>query len=617
MAALAEETPPQQVRLSEAKDRERTRLNSDAAEHYRIGEPGVPWGAAEKAAWLAQTSVKRSYLEEVGRKMDALDASLFEVRRYGSLSLSPERYPLLAAVSRSWDAAKPCVLVTGGVHGYETSGVQGALLFLATRARDYLERFNVLVCPCVSPWGYENVERWNCKCLDPNRSFSRTDAAAQTEESAAVIALLESLEPAAGAKEGGAAGLKWVCHVDCHETTDTDESEYMPARAALNGAAYKPCDIPDGFYLVGDSEKPETVPFHEAIIACVREVTHIAPADANGTIIEEPVVSEGILLVPADQLCLCSSVTGAALATTTEVYPDSLRPGCTDEQCNRAQVAAIVGALDFVLAEVLDDDGDGGGDGGGDGDAAAPDYAALSALGLGDGALAALREHMDTAGEDGGGGGGGGGGGSGLPAPIGGRHADEDPLAPPDGTATTTTLLGSSSSSSSSSSDGPKGAEVTSNIDFKLKSYWDRRFDVEDEYEWLADFSAVRPHLEALLPPPTGTTTTTTTTTTTKKKTTTTQRQQPRIRGGGCGNSRFSAELHAAGWADVTSSDFSEVCIEAMREKHRGSGPGLTWVVADMLRLEESFPEGEFDFVLDKAAMDALMCDEGELEGRR
>ena len=85
----------------------------------------------------------------------------------------------------------------------------------------------------------------------------------------------------------------------------------------------------------------------------------------------------------------------------------------------------------------------------------------------------------------------------------------------------------------------------------------------------------------------------------------------------GCGNSRFSAELHAAGWADVTSSDFSEVCIEAMREKHRGSGPGLTWVVADMLRLEESFPEGEFDFVLDKAAMDALMCDEGELEGRR
>jgi len=41
-------------------------------------------------------------------------------------------------------------------------------------------------------------------------------------------------------------------HVDCHETTDTDETEYMPARAALNGALYKRCDIPDGFYLVGN-----------------------------------------------------------------------------------------------------------------------------------------------------------------------------------------------------------------------------------------------------------------------------------------------------------------------------------------------------------------------------
>ena len=41
-------------------------------------------------------------------------------------------------------------------------------------------------------------------------------------------------------------------------------------------------------------------------------------------------------------------VTEARFTTTTEVYPDS--PKVTDEDCNRAQVAAVRGALDFVLA---------------------------------------------------------------------------------------------------------------------------------------------------------------------------------------------------------------------------------------------------------------------------
>ena len=47
---------------------------------------------------------------------------------------------------------KPSVLVTGGVHGYETSGVQGALAFLETEAQRYADRFNICVAPCVSPW---------------------------------------------------------------------------------------------------------------------------------------------------------------------------------------------------------------------------------------------------------------------------------------------------------------------------------------------------------------------------------------------------------------------------------------------------------------------------------
>ena len=92
--------------------------------------------------------------------------------QYGELDYPDDSYALMLARSRQWSAARPSVLVTGGVHGYETSGVQGAIRFLHSAARDYTERFNFVVAPCVSPWGYETINRWNPGAIDPNRSFS-------------------------------------------------------------------------------------------------------------------------------------------------------------------------------------------------------------------------------------------------------------------------------------------------------------------------------------------------------------------------------------------------------------------------------------------------------------
>ena len=103
-----------------------------AAHFYRIGTPGVPWGDAERAAWKADVDVpQRSYAEEVLAKLDALKGA-FDVVQYGALSQDPERFPLMCVKSKNFDPADggPCVLVTGGVHGYEKSGVQGALQFL-------------------------------------------------------------------------------------------------------------------------------------------------------------------------------------------------------------------------------------------------------------------------------------------------------------------------------------------------------------------------------------------------------------------------------------------------------------------------------------------------------
>jgi hypothetical protein len=298
---------------------------------YPIGTPGQPWGDAERAAWLARQRSQRSYRADVVAAVEAL-AGQFEVQRYGAVAHDGDVHELVALRSRDWDEALPSVLVTGGVHGYETSGVHGALAFLAGRAGDYARRVNLLVVPCVSPWAYERIHRWNADAVDPNRSF-RPDSPAP--ESAALMALVA---PLAG---------RILVHIDLHETTDSDEGEFRPALAARDGTPFEPGSIPDGFYVVGDTANPQLA-FQQAVVAAVAAVTHIAPADESGEIIGSPVVAPGVILYPFRDLGLCAGMTDARYTTTTEVYPDS--PRATPAQCNAAQVAAICGAIDHALA---------------------------------------------------------------------------------------------------------------------------------------------------------------------------------------------------------------------------------------------------------------------------
>jgi hypothetical protein len=250
---------------------------------------------------------------------------------YGDDAGGDERHPLLAVRSRGWRENAPLALVTGGVHGYETSGVHGALRFLDRFAADYAGRIDLLVVPCVSPWAYERIHRWNRDAIDPNRSF-REDSPAQ--ESAALLRLIAPLRG------------RFLVHVDLHETTDSDESEFRPALAARDGKPFVPGTIPDGFYLVDDSENPQPA-FQQAIIAAVSQVTHIAPADEKGEIIGSPVVAPGVIEYPMRALGLCAGISGARYTTTTEVYPDS--PRATPQQCNEAQAMAVRAALDFAL----------------------------------------------------------------------------------------------------------------------------------------------------------------------------------------------------------------------------------------------------------------------------
>lgn len=299
---------------------------------YPIGTPGQPWGSAEKAEWRSRQRKRRSYGDDVLSVVERLRAG-YDVEPYGELDYAPDgRYPLLAIRNRGWRDELPVALVTGGVHGYETSGVHGALGFVEQHASNYAGRVNLLVAPCVSPWAYERIHRWNVHALDPNRSFREDSPAA---ESAALMRLVAPIRE------------RVLVHIDLHETTDSDESEFRPALAARDGKPFEPGEIPDGFYLVDDTEHPQPE-FQQAVIAAVAKVTHIAPADRNGEIIGSPVVAPGVIRYPLRELGLCAGITDAFYKTTTEVYPDS--PRATAAQCNAAQVAAVRAAIEFALA---------------------------------------------------------------------------------------------------------------------------------------------------------------------------------------------------------------------------------------------------------------------------
>ncbi len=291
----------------------------------------LKWGDSEKAHWLSQQNIKRSYKDDVVTKINQLRDD-FDIHQYGTLEYQVGNYPLFAIHSKSWNPNKPNILITGGVHGYETSGVQGAIRFLQSKTLDYSKHFNFVVAPCISPWAYETINRWNPDTVDPNRSFR---LASPAQEAATIMAYIKSLD------------TTFLAHLDLHETTDTDNSVFRPALAAKDAIELEHWNIPDGFYLVGDTENPAP-DFQKAIIQKVEKVTHIAPADDKDEMIGDKVEQHGVINYQTRKLGLCAGFSGTKYSSTTEVYPDS--PKVDDENCILAQVAAVEGALEFLIS---------------------------------------------------------------------------------------------------------------------------------------------------------------------------------------------------------------------------------------------------------------------------
>jgi len=146
-----------------------------------------------------------------------------------------------------------------------------------------------------------------------------------------------------------------------------------------------------------------------------------------------------------------------------------------------------------------------------------------------------------------------------------------------------------------------------SNSDFKEKGYWDSRFQEEEEYDWLLTFEQFKGSLLRYFPKLDDSTTSSPG----SEKIAHTGCGKTRILVVGCGNSSFSADLYDSGYWNIVNIDYSQVVIDKMQAKY-ADRPGMSWICMDMTRLE--FEEGtEFDVVVDKAAMDALMVDEGDV----
>mmetsp|Transcript_31298 Transcript_31298/g.58032 ORF Transcript_31298/g.58032 Transcript_31298/m.58032 type:complete len:332 (+) Transcript_31298:177-1172(+) len=91
----------------------------------------------------------------------------------------------------------------------------------------------------------------------------------------------------------------------------------------------------------------------------------------------------------------------------------------------------------------------------------------------------------------------------------------------------------------------------------------------------------------------------------------------------GCGNSALPRVLHDAFATpvQVTCLDYSPVCIDMIKSMYESSCPNMDFVVGDATNLQhvqwegntakESREKKQFDVIVDKGLMDALMCGEG------
>jgi hypothetical protein len=297
------------------------------------------WNQRQIDDWRAAVIAggkRRDYAAIVSR-LTALPANTHTLDHYATLTAGDDHYNLLCVTVGDLTNTDPILLITGGVHGYEPSGVDATIKFLERDAPRLAQHFNIVAYPCISPWAYEYDQRWNADAIDPNRVFSRSATIPSIDECHHLMTSIEQ------------RGIRYAAAIDLHETPDRD-IELRQMRSDRFGL---PLDqnfriIPQGFHLIvsekeaaEDNEKQ--LRFGRSIL---NEVSAFSPIAPDATITNLPNRNGIILSPPKDGMLRNFLGKYTDHVGVTELYPD--HPAMNPTRCVDAQIAAIHGAFKFI-----------------------------------------------------------------------------------------------------------------------------------------------------------------------------------------------------------------------------------------------------------------------------
>lgn len=122
-------------------------------------------------------------------------------------------------------------------------------------------------------------------------------------------------------------------------------------------------------------------------------------------------------------------------------------------------------------------------------------------------------------------------------------------------------------------------------------SYWDTRFETEEQFEWLLDFMVLQKKVFPGL----------------KMPATEGQPEDFVVLNAGCGTSRFGVDFAALYPAKVINVDYSVNVVNKMAAKYEHLAPLVTYRVDNLLTLSTIEPSS-IDLIFDKSSLDALAC---------
>lgn len=114
------------------------------------------------------------------------------------------------------------------------------------------------------------------------------------------------------------------------------------------------------------------------------------------------------------------------------------------------------------------------------------------------------------------------------------------------------------------------------------KSYWEARFESEEEFDWYCEYSHIRELIASYIS------------------------KTARVLIAGTGTSRLPGEMALDGYSDVVAMDYAANVIERMQARSEENAWGVRFVEADLTQMN-GWESSSVDCVIDKGCLDAML----------